>query len=96
MAVVTVGGATGRANGWAWCGGPHLSFFQAEFFAHGELFPLRRRAFYDLRLPVPAEPWALLNRTYGADCAVESTARAPSSATRAKSCIYLHSPPVPQ
>ena len=55
---------------WAWCGGPHLSFFQDEYFAHGELFPLRRRAFYDLRLPVPHDPWALLNRTYGADCAV--------------------------
>ena len=54
---------------WAWCGGPALSFFHAEYFGPRELFPTRTVGVYGLRLPVPREPWALLNRTYGKDCA---------------------------
>ena len=57
------------AGEWAWCGGPALSFFHAEYFAPGDLFPLGLRPFHDLKLPVPHRPWALLNRTYGPDCA---------------------------
>jgi hypothetical protein len=52
-----------------WCGGPPLSFFHAEYFAPGDLFPLHMAPFYDLQLPVPHRPWALLNRTYGHECA---------------------------
>ena len=64
------GVAAGREGGgpWAWCGGPPLSYFHKEYFAPGELFPLGSRRFYDLRLPVPNHPWALLRRAYGGDC----------------------------
>ena len=54
---------------WTWCGGPALSYFQDEYLTAAELFPTRVVRFYDLELPVPREPWALLNRTYGRDCA---------------------------
>ena len=52
---------------WAWCGGPPLSYFHAEYFAPGELFPATKRAFHDLRLSVPRDAWALLRRAYGRD-----------------------------
>ena len=55
--------------GLTWCGGPPLSFFHAEYFTPGELFPVRTVRFHGLRLPIPRQPWALLNRTYGRDCA---------------------------
>ena len=58
----------GGKDEWAWCGGPPLSFFHAEFFAPGDLFPFRARRFHGLQLPVPNRPWALLRRTYGKDC----------------------------
>ena len=58
-----------RSDEWVWCGGPPLSFFHAEYFAPGDLFPLGTARFHGLRLPVPRRPWALLNRTYGPDCA---------------------------
>lgn len=53
---------------WAWCGAP-LSFFQDEYFAPGEYFPLSQRRFHGMLVTVPQSPWAVLNRTYGADCA---------------------------
>jgi len=53
---------------WAWCGSP-LSFFQDEYFAPGELFPLERGRFHELQVALPRSPWALLNRTYGHDVA---------------------------
>ena len=53
---------------WSWCG-PPLSFFHAEYFAPGDLFPVQHVRFHGLRLPVPQRSWALLNRTYGHDCA---------------------------
>ena len=52
----------------AWCGAP-LSFFQDEYFAPGELFPIGRARFHELHVAVPHAPWALLNRTYGDDVA---------------------------
>ena len=61
-----------EGDAFAWCGGPPLSFFHAEYFGPGELYPLRRIAFHGLKLPVPNNPWALLNRTYGADCAYKA------------------------
>jgi hypothetical protein len=51
---------------WAWCGTP-VSFFQDEYFAPGELLPLRWGSLHGLRVRLPADPWALLNRTYGED-----------------------------
>lgn len=65
-AVSAPAGAAWR-NEWVWCGAP-LSYFQAEFFEAAELFPARRLRVYDLALPVPLMPWALLNRTYGPAC----------------------------
>ena len=61
----------GDASGeWRWCGGPLLSYFHAEYFAPGDLFPVDwSRRFHGLRLPVPHRAWAVLNRTYGSDCA---------------------------
>ena len=56
------------ADEWVWCGAP-LSYFQDEYFEEAELFPARRIRMYDLSVPVPREPWALLNRTYGRACA---------------------------
>ena len=61
------GGGHAAWEAWSWCGGPPLSFFHAEYFAPGELFPTRTVSFHGLRLPVPNAPWALLNRTYGRD-----------------------------
>ena len=57
------------SGGWRWCGGPPISFFHAEYFAPGDLFPLRSIRLHGLRLPIPNRPWAILNRTYGHDCA---------------------------
>lgn len=57
------------SEAWRWCGGPPLSFFHAEYFAPGDLLPVRHVHFHGLRLPIPHRPWVLLNRTYGFDCA---------------------------
>ena len=59
--------ASGGGGEWAWCGAP-LSFFEREHFTLGELWPARRVRFYDLRLPVPNQPWAVLERAFGARC----------------------------
>ena len=62
--------ATYGSEDWRWCGGPPVSYFHAEYFAPGDLFPLgKSRSFHGLQLPVPRRPWALLNRTYGSDSA---------------------------
>lgn len=53
---------------WAWCGGVPLSFFHAEYLALHEFFPVQRLPFYDLQVNIPHNAWAVLNRTYGADC----------------------------
>lgn len=62
-------GTSDFTSEWAWCGGPPLSFFHAEYFAPGELFPIVFVRFHGLRLPVPHRPWGLLHRAYGHDCA---------------------------
>jgi len=46
-----------------------LSFFQSEYMYLSEFFPRRWIRMYDLDVPIPYEPWAVLNRTYGLDCA---------------------------
>lgn len=61
--------ADGTHTEWIWCGAPPLSFFQDEYFAAGELFPTGHRRFGGVRVRVPRAPWAVLNRTYGDDCA---------------------------
>eukprot|EP00656_Telonema_subtile_P000279 TRINITY_DN10142_c0_g1_i1.p1 TRINITY_DN10142_c0_g1~~TRINITY_DN10142_c0_g1_i1.p1 ORF type:complete len:206 (-),score=33.54 TRINITY_DN10142_c0_g1_i1:107-724(-) len=53
---------------WEWCGGPQVSYFQDEYFKEGELFPVKYVDFYNLKLPLPHDPWASLNRTYGVEC----------------------------
>eukprot|EP00658_Telonema_sp_P-2_P030232 TRINITY_DN22870_c0_g1_i1.p1 TRINITY_DN22870_c0_g1~~TRINITY_DN22870_c0_g1_i1.p1 ORF type:complete len:326 (+),score=49.87 TRINITY_DN22870_c0_g1_i1:79-1056(+) len=53
---------------WSWCGGPAVSYFQGEYFLEHELFPVRFVDFYNLKLPIPHDPWASLNRTYGTRC----------------------------
>lgn len=53
---------------WEWCGGPQVSYFQDEYFKRDELFPPRYIDFYNLRLPIPKDPWSSLNRTYGTKC----------------------------
>jgi hypothetical protein len=63
------GGGSSLDGEWAWCGGPAISYFQDEYFRADELFPLRTLRFYDFSVNIPNKPWALLNRTYGPDCA---------------------------
>ena len=57
-----------HAAEWTWCGGPPLSYFQDEYAYAHELFPPRWIRWYDVDLPIPNEPWAMLNRTYGREC----------------------------
>jgi hypothetical protein len=66
---------------WVWCGGPPLSYFHAEYFAPGELFPTVVQEWYGMAVRVPRRPWALLNRTYGRDCAYIARLNEHSDAT---------------
>jgi hypothetical protein len=56
------------AGEWSWCGGPPVSYFQDEYFIEKELFPVKWVNFYDFEVPLPADPWSSLNRTYGPRC----------------------------
>uniref|UniRef100_A0A7S3JZ52 Methyltransferase type 11 domain-containing protein n=1 Tax=Aureoumbra lagunensis TaxID=44058 RepID=A0A7S3JZ52_9STRA len=50
-------------------GGPHLSYFQNEYFDIDEFYPIQSLTMYDLSVQLPNNPWASLNRTYGNKCA---------------------------
>jgi hypothetical protein len=62
-------GGRSEEGEWSWCGGPAVSYFQDEYFRADELFPTKKMRFYDFHVNIPDKPWALLNRTYGPDCA---------------------------
>ena len=53
---------------WAWPG-PHVSYFQDEYFEASEFEPFRSLRLYDIDVNIPNDPWASLNRTYGPECA---------------------------
>ncbi|KAJ8598539.1 hypothetical protein CTAYLR_001343 [Chrysophaeum taylorii] len=55
----------GEANVW---NGPRVSYFHQEYFRATEFFPIREMQIYDLRVNIPNDPWASLNRTYGKEC----------------------------
>lgn len=48
--------------------GPEISYFQDEYFSLAEFEPFGSVRMYDVDLPVPRDPWASLNRTYGPTC----------------------------
>ncbi|KAH8065930.1 methyltransferase domain-containing protein [Aureococcus anophagefferens] len=58
----------GRRRGLAWPG-PHVSYFQDEYFEASEFEPFRSLRLYDIDVNIPNDPWASLNRTYGPECA---------------------------
>eukprot|EP00966_Prymnesium_polylepis_P043396 1006821-Prymnesium_polylepis.1 len=58
---------------WTWCGGPPLSYFQAEYAYAHELLPPRRIRWCARAQPLPFVRWRV--RAADCDCAVTSVAR---------------------